>query len=219
MLNMTYDVPVKLFSFHLVLMSAFLAAPNAPRLFDFFIRGRPSRVRAEPPLATTPGSRRGFRNVQIAYATWVFLCLAGSSGMSWKRDGGGAPKSPLYGIWTVEEMIVDGQPRAALVTDTTRWRRIVLQRPTNASFQRMNDSFVRYASVIDTTKKTLTLTAFDSAKTVSPLTYRRPTKDHLLLDGTLDGHAVRLELSYRDPNSYLQRSRGFHWISEAPFNR
>jgi hypothetical protein len=218
-LNMTYDVPVKLFSFHLVVMSAFLAAPNAPRLFDFFIRGRPSRVRAEPPLGATPGSRRGFRNVQIAYATWVLLSLAVTSSLSWKRSGGGAPKAPLYGIWTVEEMIVDGQPRPALVTDTTRWRRIIFQRPTNASFQRMNDAMVNYASVVDTTKRTLTLTAFDSAKTVSSLAYQRPAKDHLLLDGKLDGHAVRLELSYRDPDSYLQRSRGFHWISEVPFNR
>ncbi len=31
-LNMTYDVPVKLFSFHLVLMSSVLIAPHAPRL-------------------------------------------------------------------------------------------------------------------------------------------------------------------------------------------
>ena len=29
-LNMTYDVPVKLFSFHLILMSIFLAAPSSP---------------------------------------------------------------------------------------------------------------------------------------------------------------------------------------------
>ena len=28
-LNMTYDVPVKLFSFHLILMSLFLLAPDA----------------------------------------------------------------------------------------------------------------------------------------------------------------------------------------------
>jgi hypothetical protein len=35
----------------------------------------------------------------------------------------------------------------------------------------------------------------------------------------MDGHTVHIELSYRDPDSFLQRSRGFHFISEVPFNR
>src|ERR1019366_2675581 len=35
-LNMTYDVPVKLFSFHLILMCLFLLAPEFQRLADFF---------------------------------------------------------------------------------------------------------------------------------------------------------------------------------------
>ncbi|MEO7086618.1 MAG: hypothetical protein ABI442_14640 [Gemmatimonadaceae bacterium] len=30
---------------------------------------------------------------------------------------------------------------------------------------------------------------------------------------------VPMELTFRDPDSYLQRSRGFHWVQELPFNR
>jgi hypothetical protein len=33
---MTYDIPVKLLSFHLMLFSLFLLAPEARRLFNFF---------------------------------------------------------------------------------------------------------------------------------------------------------------------------------------
>src|SRR5215472_16664729 len=40
MLNMTYDVPVKLFSFHLILMSLVLLAPELPRLASFFFSNR-----------------------------------------------------------------------------------------------------------------------------------------------------------------------------------
>jgi len=35
-LNMAYDVPVKLFSFHLILLALFLLAPNLPGLITFF---------------------------------------------------------------------------------------------------------------------------------------------------------------------------------------
>src|ERR1700733_3283616 len=49
MLNMTYDVPVKQFSFHLLLMSVFLLAPQISRLADFFLRDRPVILKQEKP--------------------------------------------------------------------------------------------------------------------------------------------------------------------------
>lgn len=39
-LNMTYDVPVKLFSFNLILLALFLLAPEAQRLANFFFLNR-----------------------------------------------------------------------------------------------------------------------------------------------------------------------------------
>ena len=70
---MTYDVPVKLFSFHLIVMSAFLVAPNAPRLFDFFIRRRAASACA--PSRRSAGARAGARAVRrrasSSYAAWV----------------------------------------------------------------------------------------------------------------------------------------------------
>jgi hypothetical protein len=133
--------------------------------------------------------------------------------------GGGAPRSALYGIWDVQQMAVDGQVRPPLATDTTRWRRAIFQRPVAMSFQRPTDTFKGYGTKIDTIAKTLTLTTFDSTPSKFPFTYQRPAKDRLILDGTMEGHAVHMELAYRDPDSFLQRSRGFHWISEMPFNR
>jgi hypothetical protein len=218
-LNMTYDVPVKLFSFHLILMSIFLAAPNARRLFDLFILHRPSSIRREPPVGRSARARRNLVIAQVLFGLYT-LCLGFyGNRLSWKQFGGGAPKSALFGIWDVEQMTVDGQVRPPLATDTTRWRRAIFQRPTDMSFQRPNDTFKGYGTTIDTVAKTLTLAMFDSTKTTFALTYERPAKNRLIVDGTMDGHAVHMELAYRDPDSFLQRSRGFHWISEVPFNR
>ena len=52
MLNMTYDVPVKLFSFHLILFSLFLLAPDARRLFNFFLHRSRYRARAANALVS-----------------------------------------------------------------------------------------------------------------------------------------------------------------------
>ena len=42
---------------------------------------------------------------------------------------------------------------------------------------------------------------------------------HLDLDGSLDGHSTHVELIYRDPNGFMLRSRGFHWVQPGSFGR
>lgn len=221
LLNMTYDVPVKLFSFHLVLMSLFLLAPMAPRFVDLFVLHRPSAIPAEPALGRSRAAQRAWSAVQIVYGLVMIGLLAVQGVRGWHQYGGGAPKSPLYGIWEVEEMSIGGVVHPALLTDSTRWRRVIMQSPTAISFQAMNDSFRRYGATIDTTTRQLVLTPPPPASPTprSLLTYTRPDHDHLAIDGELEGKAVHLALKFRDPDSFLQRSRGFNWVQELPFNR
>ena len=115
-------------------------------------------------------------------------------------------------------MTIDGELRPPLVTDGSRWRRVIMQVPTEVVFQRMNDTFDRYSAEFDKDGKTLTVTSVER-KTSSTLTYRRSLADELILDGTLDGRLVHLELKQVDLNTFLLNSRGFHWIQEVPFNR
>jgi uncharacterized membrane protein YphA (DoxX/SURF4 family) len=123
-LNMTYDVPVKLFSFHLILMCLFLLAPEFRRLADFFIFNCPSRPSTQSRLF---GSRRASRlamAVQIIFG----ICLLGANAYSgwsdWHTYGGAAPKSALYGIWNVDQLLIDGRLRPPLTTDADRWRKL-----------------------------------------------------------------------------------------------
>lgn len=50
MLNMTYDIAVKLFSFHLVLMSLVLLGPDLRRLLNVLVLNRPTAPAVNPPL-------------------------------------------------------------------------------------------------------------------------------------------------------------------------
>jgi uncharacterized membrane protein YphA (DoxX/SURF4 family) len=68
-LNMTYDVPVELLSFHLLLLSSFLIAPELSRLADFFFWNRAVRPSAQPELFHTNRANR------IALAGLVLLGL------------------------------------------------------------------------------------------------------------------------------------------------
>ena len=217
-LNMTYDVPVKLLSLHLVLMAVLLIAPYAGNLCDLLLRHRPLTPVEEPPIGLTPRRRRIALVAQAAYGVLLVLIALSASIFAWSRFGPGAPKSPLFGIWNVEQMTIDGELRPPLVTDGSRSRRVIMQTPTAVVFQRMNDTFDHYSAEFDKDGRTLKVTSVDR-KTSSTLTYRRSPSERLILDGTLDGRLVHLELKEVDLNTFLLNSRGFHWIQEVPFNR
>jgi hypothetical protein len=216
-LNMTYDVPVKLFSFHLVLFSLFLIAPDARRLANVLVLNRT----AEPAARPYAGTRKARLALIAQLVFGVYLVAMSLTGTvtGWSRHGGGAPKSPLYGIWLVDEMTVDGQARAPLLTDDRRWRRVVFQGPTAVSFQRMDDTYVTYRAVVDVEGRTVTLDKPSDMNRAGRVSFERAGSDRLTLDGTMDGKQVRLQLREFDEKNFLLLSRGFHWIQEYPFNR
>jgi hypothetical protein len=219
MLNMTYDVPVKLFSFHLILFSLFLLAPDMRRLLNFFFTGRtvaPSRSTA---LFRTARANRIAVVLQVAFGLYLIGMGIYSGIGSWRQYGGGQPKSALYGIWNVDEMSVDGQLRSALLTDRERWRRVVFDFPTFTSFQRPDDTFTGYGSTISEKDSTLALTKGSDKNWKASFTYARPAPDQLLLNGSMDGHQVQMKLKLVDRNKFNIVNRGFHWINEYPFQR
>jgi uncharacterized membrane protein YphA (DoxX/SURF4 family) len=219
-LNMTYDVPVKLFSFHLVLMSLFLIAPVAKTMWELFILNRPARIPPEPPLGATPRVWRRAAIAQVVFAVYVLGMNSWGDYKAWYQYGGGSPRSALYGIWELRTMTVDGVDHPALLTDTTRFRRLIFDSPQLLIMQRMNDGFRYLRANVDTTARKLTLTTSpDTSKPKSVFAYQRPDRAHLILDGTMTGRAMHLELLYRNPNTFVQRSHGFNWVQEFPYNR
>ncbi len=219
MLNMTYDVPVKLLSFHLILLSLFLLAPDLQRLVDIFFLNRAAGPSTQPSLFTTMRANRIALVVQIFIGIWLMGMNAYGSWSAWHQYGGGRTKSALYGIWDVDQMMIDGQVRSPLLGDYGRWRRVVFDFPTLASFQRMDDSFARYGAKIDVNSHALVLTKSDDKDWKANFAFQRPTPDQLILDGQMDGHKVRMQLRLFDREKFLLVSRGFHWVQETPFNR
>ena len=118
-LNMTYDVPVKLFSFHLILMSIFLLAPDLPRLCRFFFTNRETPPPQHPQLFHKPRANRIAVVLQLVFGLFLVGMNIYGGVKSWYEFGGGRPRPELYGIWNVEEMSLDGQMRSPTADDTT----------------------------------------------------------------------------------------------------
>lgn len=218
-LNMTYDVPVKILSSHLLLMALFLAAPELSRVADFFLRDRAVGRSLQPSLFRTARANRFAVIAQMVFAVWLIGNVVYGAWSGWSEYGGGAPRSALSGIWTVDHLSIDGQERSPLLNDYGRWKRVVFDYPEYMSYQRMDDSFAGYGAAIDTKSQTIALTRSDDKKFKGSLHYQRPKPDQLVLDGDVGGHPMHMQLALMDRNQFTLVSRGFHWVQDYPFNR
>jgi hypothetical protein len=219
MLNYAFDVPVKLYSSHLLVMGIFVIVPDLRRLMSFFVLNRPAAAVEFRPLFARPGLNRGaliFRALFVVGYTGLALYGAQQGRQTY---GDLAPRSTLRGVWTVEEMVVNGTVRPPVFTDATRWRRMVFDYKTGMSIYTMNDSRRRFNLKLGPAQKTMILTKREDPKASSTFTYQQPGPGLLTVTGTMDGETIQAKLRRADEKSFLLTSRGFHWINEYPFNR
>ncbi|HXH92180.1 MAG TPA: hypothetical protein VNN25_11415 [Thermoanaerobaculia bacterium] len=216
-LNFMYDVPVKIYSLELLAMAVVIALPDVPRLVDFFVRNRP---------VTTAPLPRFWRNRAVEIAGVVLRTLAVAVVVltsfqevraMQRMYGGAEARSPLYGIWRVDDFQVDG--KTIPVNDPARWRRVIFDLRYMASVQLMNDSRQRVnVQLVEKTQK-LIVSRRNEPAWDGILSYARPDAETLIIDGDLGGHKVHA-LCHREPiPKFLLTTRGFHWINEYPFNR
>lgn len=218
-LNMTYDVPVKLFSFHLILFSLFLLAPEGRRLLGFFFSDGAVAPSAQPPLCQTPRANRVAVALQVLFGLYLVGMNVYGGVQSWHEYGGGRTKPSLYGIWDVDQVSIAGQIRSPLLTDYDRWRRVIFDFPTYTQFERMDETFGGFGSSISDKDKTVTFTKGDDKKWKAVFAFSRPAPDQLILDGTMDGHKIHMQLKLLDRSKLTLVGHGFHWINEYPYQR
>ena len=199
-LNYCYDVPVKLYSTHLALMAAFLLAPELGRLADVFVFNRPA-----PPssFARPLFERRELRiGATVCWALIVGYLLFNQIAGGWagyQRTYISPKRPPLYGLYDVESG-PDG------------WHKVFVAFPQSLGVRTVDDQ-VRYFGTDYSGDHAVTLNKRDH------LTWKEPDKDHVELDGTINGSKQTIVLKRIDPNKFLLLNRGYHWINEMPFNR
>jgi hypothetical protein len=213
-LNLTFDIGVKLLSFHLVLMSILLLAPNLRRLIRFFIFGETTAPWSEGRLFSAYTANRAAVALQAVFGLYL---LAVYTGMGWSalylEGGSRSPRSPLYGIWNVEQLSVDGEVRPPDLNDyDRRWQRVIFDSPDRLVFQRTDESFARYGVSVNVYTNTMTLTKGVSKTWQSHFTFSRPAPDRLIMEGRMDDHRIRLELRLVEFDTFRLLNSHFRWM-------
>lgn len=219
-MNYFFDVPVKLLSTTLVVMSLFILAPHFVKLYRFFIKYENQQLEK----MYRPTFKK--RWIYISAYSLKYLYITASIGslmyafiQQTKVYGSAAPKPFLYGIYNVENMKLKGAVLPPLTTDSIRWKQMIISYEGYAKVKKMNDSTVNFTTVFNQKKKELVLksTARDSLKYV--LNYNIVGKDKLIISGLRDQDSVSVSFKKKDLKDFRLINRGFHWVSEYPYNR
>jgi len=216
MLNMSYDVPVKIYSLNLLSMGIFLLLPETRRLMNVFVLNREAAPLVAPSLF-----RRRWINVAILALQLIFMVYVVTFDLyeTHQRVKTYVATPPLYGIYTVDEFTLDGQMRPPLFSDEHRWRRFTFDRLNTIGIQPGDGPMQRYVGKLDLPHKTLQLSKRGDQNWKTTFTVETPAAGVVTLSGEMDGKKIQAKLHRLDDRSFQLTSRGFHWISEFPFNR
>ena len=221
LLNFCYDVPVKLFSSHLLLMAVYLLVPHGRRLLACFLSYQPVPARARRRPYVWRRLERARPIVTGLFIAW--LMYDQTSSLLAMKDSARASQANLVlaGLYHVEEAAKDGRDRPPLTTDEDRWHLVafsVYKGGGSCLVRRMDGTMEYYWSTIDLEAKTLTLRERAPGTRTLELTYRRLDGDSLHLQGEAEGHPMSFGLR-RTERSFPLSERRFRWIQEAPYNR
>jgi hypothetical protein len=227
MINLSYDVPVKMFSMHLLFACLFLLALDAPRLFTFLVLNRPApATTAYVPHYTAPWQRFAAMGAKALILVAMLVMPVWNSWnlyQSFLRQPAAAPIRA--GVYDVTKYVVNGVTIPPLNSDSVRWRDVIIDNNLQGSvgttdsvfWQRYHRGYFRYKP--DTAKHMLavwkTNTAFDSTFLFT-VRYEVPDTNTVRLWTAIRKDSVYVEL-VRTNRHFQLAERQFHWLSE--YNR
>jgi hypothetical protein len=198
MLNIAYDVPVKLYSTMIVVSAVVLLLYDLPRLSAFFLTNRGAPPAEGSFIHARIGAIPRWTIKVLAVGSVIVSSIAAMAPITQQRE---TASSGFGGSWAVIAFSRLDTP-ADSVTDATRWRRVIFTANT-AIIRFANDSLVGCGY----TRAGASRLVLSCGKRGGVLHWLRDG-DLLFVDGTFDGGSVRLSSRLTNTEDYpLLRSR------------
>jgi hypothetical protein len=227
MINLSYDVPVKLYASHLLLACLFLLAWDARRLFTFLVlnRAAPGTTTYEPYF-----SGRWQRRAAVAAKLGIlYMVLAVPLQTSWRRFRmtSAPPGASVFapGVYDVRTYALNDDTIPPLPGDSLRWRDVIFDGPMagsvgtadNLFWQRYRRGYFNFR--VNEEDRTAVVwrrsPAFDSTYLFT-MRYELPDERTIRLWAEVRDDSMFVELVRNDRHFQLAE-RQFHWLSE--YNR
>lgn len=220
--NYFYDVPVKILSTHLFLLSAFLLARDFNKLCQFFFFRKPVSLSS----ISKPKFKKGFNRFLLLAKLFLLTYALGYGAYSTletkEKYKGESAKSILEGFYEINKLTINNtKVDLTFKSDITGWKYLMIEGKRFAQIRFGNNQKNWFRIKIDSTKKELELKNSRDTLNVYTFKYNDDLKDNFILNGIVEKDSISIKLkrtkNYQD--KFLLTNRGFHWINEVPYNR
>ena len=217
-LNFCYDVPVKIGSTNLLLVSVVLLVPDLKRLADLLVwRRETPAAEQEAPVRRAWWDQTWLRRTRLTLAIALLAVLAVSTSRTrfgiWQRfdRGDRFNRAGKFRLYTVNAFLRNGTP----VSTADRWDLLTLS-STRLSVVTAGRDVEAYVADTDPRWQHATLWSEGGKAQVGELTFRELDPEHLVVTGRLgkDTVGVLVRREHRE-ELLLVRSRA-HWFETAP---
>lgn len=215
-MNFCYDVPVKLFSCHLVFIALLILGTDLQRIFSFLLGLKTEMLDYRPLVFSEKYKRVLYYGGQALIVLGFSVLFIYSDFFSPELLGPGARAVKLDGVYK-PVLLIQNSDTLVSAKKAPVVRKFILQSQT-ASITSAADSVWKYRTKIDSVKKILHLIGYPDSTETCDFTYREEN-GKLYLTGTWKGKVLQAEFTKRSEKDYLLMNRGFHWVNEVPFNR
>ena len=221
-LNICYDIPVKIFSFHLFVYCVFLLCYDAPRLLNFLVFNRSTESNTLYEIHFSQKWQRVTHLIGKAAFGIIFAILPLIQAWGYYQESISAPEpSPFYGVYDVVKYTVGQDTIHPLAMDTLHWKDFIFDKNNLGSIdsrdttfrQRYRRSYFNFQ--IDSVEQTIDIKKFGT-DTVNLMTlhYRFINKKDIFFRTKLRQDSIHLWLR-KSPRTFQLAERQFHWLSEA----
>ncbi len=212
--NYFFDVPVKLFATHLLIMALVVALPDARAIFAFFVQRSTTTLRTGWSPFRSPAA---LRRETVLIAVALVIALANQvyrlAPVTAHERASLAHPNALTGLWRV-----DAATRPYLTADGLPMTVLSLEPNGRAMLRATDNSLWRAVATYDDRAHTVEIQPIGVTQpTLYAIT--QPDATHLTLT-SLRGQPGTLTLSrIPTPATYPLLQRGFHWINEWGLER
>lgn len=225
MLNMGYDICVKVFSLHNLFYCLFLLAYQWRRIASFFFLNKVAMPYA-PYIITYPKKwmRITKHVVKGLFIVLFFMAPIADCMEMYSVYSNTTEPEPFYGIYNMYVYMVNGDTICSQPEDSTVWRDIVFDHREQGSIgardslfrQRYGRSYFGYT--VDTVDRNIVLTSMKSfavPDTVCVLDYQSCGADTLIFNTIIRSDSIHIE-AVRRKQPYRLMEKEFSWLQESP---
>ena len=224
-MNLSYDIPVKLFSTHLVIMSLFLVLQEYKRICAFFVMNQQAAPSTIYHLTITKKWQRITRYVlKGLFVVLIIILPFYNSYDRYQQSKITSDQKPIRsGIYDVTDFVLNKDTIPAMVGDSTRWTNMILHAGTTGSMLSSDTLFRKaygrsyFGYFVDTAKQEMTFRwGGKNSDSLFTLKYNIPDSTTITLRGPVKGDTLFVRLK-RTNKQYRFAEKQFHWLSE--YNR